>query len=90
MATIASLTITAFGLPAQVLKNYRRKSCEGIAPSLIYSACISYTLWAAYGWFKHDLFLIIAQTPGCLFVYILLWQLKHYSSQDKLQNPVDY
>lgn len=78
IATIASLTIIALGFPAQIIKNYRRKSCDGIAPPLIYSACCSYTLWSIYGWTKPDWFLVVSQTPGCLLIYTLLFQLVYY------------
>ena len=81
MATVASLTIIVLGLPAQIVKNYRRKTCDGIAPSLIYSACCTYTLWSLYGWFKPDWFLIVAQTPGCLLAFILLFQLFYYKNK---------
>ncbi len=77
-ATISSLTIIALGLPAQIIKNYRRKSCSGLAPSLVFSACCSYTLWTLYGWTKPDWFLVVAQTPGCALAFILLFQLFRY------------
>ncbi len=78
IATIASLAIVTVGLPAQIFKNYRRKSCDGLAPSLIYSACCTYTLWSIYGWTKPDWFLVVAQTPGCVLAFILLFQLFLY------------
>lgn len=81
IATIASLTIVLLGLPAQIIKNYRRKSCDGIAPPLIYSACCSYMLWSLYGWTKPDWFLIIAHTPGCILAFVLLFQLLHYKKK---------
>jgi uncharacterized protein with PQ loop repeat len=78
LATAASLVIVGIGLPHQIYKNFRRKTCEGLAPSLIISAAISYTLWCIYGWTKPDLFLKIAQTPGCALALILLIQLIYY------------
>lgn len=78
LATVASLMIVVLGLPAQIIKNYHRKSCDGLAPSLVYSACCTYTLWSIYGWTKPDWFLAIAQTPGCVLVFVLLVQLKVY------------
>jgi len=80
-ATVASLAIVLIGLPAQIVKNYRRKSCEGLAPPLIYSACCTYTLWGLYGWIKPDWFLAAAQTPGCVLAYVLLFQLLHYGKK---------
>ena len=78
LATLASLVITLIGFPAQILRNYRRKSCDGLAPSLIYSACVSYTLWGIYGWTKPDVFIIISQTSGGVLSFIVLFQLFHY------------
>ena len=83
LATISSLTIVVFGLPAQIINNYRRKSCEGLATPLIYSACVTYTLWSLYGWTKPDWFLVVAQTPGCVLAFILLFQLFHYRKREE-------
>lgn len=82
LAVAASLTITLLGLPAQIIKNYRRKSCDGLAPSLIYSACCTYALWSIYGWTKPDWFLVVAQTPGCVLAFILLFQLLYYRKKE--------
>ena len=79
LAVIASLTIVVIGLPHQIYKNYQRKSCEGLAPSLIISACFTYTLWGLYGWTKPDYFLIVAQTPGSILAFVLLFQLFYYN-----------
>ncbi len=79
LAAIASLTVVLLGFPAQIVKNYRRKSCEGLAPSLVYSVCVTYTLWGLYGWIKPDWFLAISQTPGCVLAFILLFQLLYYN-----------
>jgi len=78
LAMVASLTIVVIGLPQQIYMNYQRKSCKGIAPSLICSACCTYTLWGLYGWTKPDYFLAIAQTPGSILAFILLFQLFYY------------
>jgi uncharacterized protein with PQ loop repeat len=78
LAMIASLVIVFFGFPAQIIKNHSRKNCDGLAPSLVYSACCGYTLWSLYGWTKPDWFLAISQTPGCVFSLILLFQIFYY------------
>lgn len=83
LAMIASLTIIMLGLPAQIIKNYRRKSCEGLAPSLIYCAAVTYILWALYGWIKPDRFLAIAQTPGSVLALVLLFQLIYYRKREE-------
>ena len=78
LAAAASLTIILVGMPKQIRMNYRRKSCEGIDPSLIYSVCVTYILWSIYGWTEPDWFLAVSQTPGAVLVLILLFQLFHY------------
>lgn len=85
LATIASLAIAFLGLPAQIIMNYRHKSCQGIASPLIYSACLTYTLWAIYGWVKPDWFLFVADAPGCVLAFILLFQLFHYRKKEVVQ-----
>ncbi len=81
IATIASLVIVVVGLPHQIYKNYTRKTCEGLAPSLIYASCCTYTLWALYGWTKPDYFLATSQTPGAILAYVLLFQLLYYRTK---------
>ncbi|MDO8668824.1 MAG: SemiSWEET family transporter [Candidatus Buchananbacteria bacterium] len=88
LATLSSLMIVFLGFPAQIIKNYRRKSCDGIAPTLIYSACCGYTLWSLYGWTKPDWFLAIAQTPGCILSFILLFQIFYYRKRQEKQNLI--
>jgi uncharacterized protein with PQ loop repeat len=83
LAVVASLAIMLGGFPAQIIKNYRRKSCEGLAPLLIYSSVCSTTLWSLYGWTKPDLFIALAQTPGSIMAFILLFQLLWYRKKGK-------
>ena len=85
LATIASLTIV-LGLLAQIVKNYQWKSCEGLSTHLVYSACISYTLWALYGWTKPDWHLVVSQTPGCILAFVLLFQLFSYKRRQTNEN----
>ena len=81
LAAIASLVIALVGLPAQILKNYKKKSCEGLASSLIYSTCITYALWSLYGVSILNWFLIISQTPGFVLSLIVVTQLMIYKQK---------
>jgi uncharacterized protein with PQ loop repeat len=83
LATGASLTMTFVALPAQIWKNYDKGNCEGLSPAIIVTAVATYSMWTAYAWTKPDLFLQIAQTPGCILSLILLFQLFHYRGQSK-------
>ncbi len=78
IAASVSLTLVAIGLPAQIVKNYRRKSCEGLSPILFVLAFCTYLLWSLYGWTKPDWFLASAQTPGLILAIIILGQLIYY------------
>ena len=88
-AAIASLVVILLGLPAQIYRNYRRKSCDGLDQLLVYSVCITYTLWSLYGWTKPDWFIAVSQTPGCVLAFILLFQLFHYrGKRDVSRQPL--
>ena len=80
IATTASLVLL-LGFVSQIMKNYRRKSCEGLSTNLIYSACIAYTLWGVYGITKPDIYLILSQIPGAILSFILLFQLFYYKKK---------
>lgn len=86
LAMIASLAVVIIGLPHQIYTNWRRKSCEGISPSLIYASCFIYPLWALYGWTKPDPFIIFAQTPGSILAFILLFQLLYYGNRARAKS----
>ena len=81
LAAIVSLTIIVFGLPAQIVKNWKRKSCEGLAPLLVCSVLVAYGMWALYGWTKPDYFLAYSQTPGCALTAVLVFQLWLYQKK---------
>lgn len=78
LAMIASLVITTIGLPAQIIKNYRTKSTAALSLLLLTPVFCAYLLWSLYGWTKPDLFLAVAQTPGCILSVILLGQYVRY------------
>lgn len=78
VAAIASLSIIVWGLPKQIYLNYKRKSCEGLSPDLVWSAFVIYLTWGIYGWVKPDWFIVIADTPGCILACILVLQLFLY------------
>ncbi len=82
IAMLTSLVIIFIGFPAQIRRNCYLKSCKGIAPSLVYSSVLVYTVWAIYGWVKWDWFIILADTPGGILSFILVFQLFHYKDND--------
>lgn len=91
LATVASLTIVLVGLPQQIWLNFKYRSTGGLASLLFIAAFITYTSWSLYGWTKPDYFLLIAQTPGSILAFILLWQFiffrdKQYNIQPEIKS----
>jgi uncharacterized protein with PQ loop repeat len=83
LAAISSLTIVMIGLPSQIYKNWKNKTCGGIDIYLIGSVAITYFLWSVYGWTKPDLFLACSQTPGFLLSLIILAQFFIYRKKGR-------
>ena len=73
-ASLAGLLGVVIGLVTQVIKNWRRKSCEGLSLWWITLAGYSYFSWLMYGFFRQDIFLTIPQSLGTLCMIIILGQ----------------
>jgi len=73
-AALAGLLGVVIGLVTQMVKNYKRKSCEGLSLWWICLAGYSYFAWLVYGIFRQDVFLTIPQSIGTLCMVIILWQ----------------
>lgn len=78
LAVAASLTIVLLGLPAQLLRNYRRKSTEGIDTKLVFSMMASYTTWTLYGLEKGDPYILAGSALGCLLSLVFVVQFFRY------------
>lgn len=78
VAMFVSLSITLFGLPRQIYKNWRRKSCEGLDPGLVGVVLIAYLAWATYSILKPDIYLAVSQTAGAIFTSIIALQFYWY------------
>ncbi|MFA6095511.1 MAG: PQ-loop repeat-containing protein [Candidatus Paceibacterota bacterium] len=81
LASLMSLVIACIGFPAQIVKNYRRKSCEGLSLLLVWPAFAGYTLWTIYGLLKSDWFLFVPQGLGIIFSGILVIQVFAYRKE---------
>ncbi len=77
LAALASLGISLYGLPSQILKNIREQRGDSLSPSLVYASCCTYSLWSLYAWTKPtvDWFLAIPQSVGAIGAFILLAQM---------------
>ncbi len=79
-AILAGLLGVIIGLVTQIIKNYRRKSTEGLSFWWILLAFYSYVSWLLYGILKQDFFLTVPQTLGSICMVIILFQFWIYKS----------
>ncbi|MDO8529910.1 MAG: SemiSWEET family transporter [bacterium] len=80
-AIVAGLLGVIVGLVTQIIKNYRRKSTEGLSFWWILLAFYSYVSWLLYGIFKQDFFLTVPQTLGSICMIIILFQFWIYQKR---------
>lgn len=80
LATFASWSVIVFGLTAQIMANYRAKKQLMVTPFLI-TGTLTYTLWSLYGWTSGDWPLRLAQTPGAILMFIIIWQSWRYKKR---------
>ena len=83
LTVMLSLVVTGLGLTAQVRKNYKRKSCEGLSSFYFFVLAISYSFWSIYGVLQHDLVLIIPMTLGMLMSWVVVSQLFLYKRNNE-------
>lgn len=80
MAMMSSIVYLCFGLPVQIVKNYKRKSTEGLSLLLIVFCACTLILWSSYAWVKDpkDWYILGSNVPGCIFSLALLFQFWSY------------
>ena len=81
ITVLLSLAVTGLGLAAQVRKNYRKKSVEGLSFLYFSLLAISYSFWSIYGFSQRDLVLIIPMSLGMLMSWIVVSQFAVYKSR---------
>ena len=81
ITVLLSLAVTGLGLAAQVRKNYRKKSVEGLSFLYFSLLAISYSFWSIYGFSQRDLVLIIHMSLGMLMSWIVVSQFAVYKSR---------
>jgi len=79
-ATTMGIIVALFGLPAQIIKNYKNKSTRGLSLSFWGLAYINCWLWLSYGSAKEipDWYIIVANIPFLFFASIILLQFFFY------------
>jgi uncharacterized protein with PQ loop repeat len=76
---IMGILVKILGFPDQFLKNYRRKSTEGLSKIFIVLTFISYCLWTLHGFYQKDSVLILGQgagviTSGAIVIQLFIYQ----------------
>ena len=86
---IAILTLTfgilvkIIGFPDQIIKNYKRKSTEGLSTKFIILSVIVYLLWTIHGFLQKDWVLFFGQGLGIITTGIILIQIIYYKNTKK-------
>ena len=81
-STAATLTTGSF-VP-QMIKAYRTKSMQDVSPYLMALFASGTTLWLAYGIFKSDWVILIANALGTAFNLVLLYMKYTYYRSSRL------
>lgn len=76
--TIVAVLVKFVGLPDQVVKNYKRKSTEGLSVPFFLLGLLSYALWTFYGILKGDKVVALGQGAGVLTMGIIAYQIWLY------------
>lgn len=76
--TIVAVLVKFVGLPDQVIKNYKRKSTEGLSVPFFLLGLLSYALWTFYGILKGDKVVALGQGAGVLTMGVIAYQIWLY------------
>lgn len=83
IACVITIVYTSFGLPNQILKNYKLKSTASLSLMLFVLLFFTFSSWVVYGIIKPDWFVAIPNALGAFFAFILVCQIIYYSNQQK-------
>lgn len=81
VTVLLSLAVTCLGLTAQVRKNFKNKSTEGLSFFYFSLLAVSYSFWSIYGFSQRDLVLIIPMSLGMLMSWVVVSQFVTYRSR---------
>lgn len=88
ITVVLSLVVTGLGLTAQVRKNHKRKSMEGLSSFYFSILAVSYSFWSIYGFSQKDLVLIIPMTLGAIMSWVVVVQFFVYKSKTVLRGTI--
>jgi len=78
LTTILSIVIKIVGFPDQMVKNFKRKSTEGISTTFYVLSVITYVVWTIYGLLRSDIVVVISQALGIVTTGIIVYQIFIY------------
>lgn len=78
LTVVIGILVKIIGFPDQFMKNYKRKSTEGLSSVFILLAFVSYILWTIHGYLQNDLVLVVGQGVGILTTGMIVFQLVYY------------
>lgn len=78
LTLIFGILVKVIGFPAQIKKNYDRKSTEGLSTTMILLTFFAYILWTIHGILQKDMVLVIGQGVGILTTGVIVAQVFKY------------
>ena len=78
IASVVTLTYTAFGLPVQIRKNWAKKSTEGLSLFMTIMLFGTFTSWVVYSALKLDWYILIPNSVGAVGALVILGQFAAY------------
>jgi uncharacterized protein with PQ loop repeat len=78
LTLIFGILVKIIGFPDQIIKNYKRKSTEGLSTKFIVLSVIVYSLWTIHGFLQKDWVLFFGQGLGILTTGFILFQILYY------------
>ncbi len=78
LAVVFSFLAKVVGHPDQMLRNYRRKSTEGVALSMFVTSFFAYLFYTIHGILQRDWVVVSGQGLGVLTTGVILGQAIYY------------
>ncbi len=86
LAVVFSFLAKIVGHPDQMLRNYRRKSTEGVAISMFVTSFLAYLFYTIHGILQRDWVVISGQSLGVVTTGIILAQAFVYRKKKDTPN----
>lgn len=90
IAVASSYVLYGIGLPKQIIKVYKIKRCDGLAPEFLWFNFVNYLCWAIYGWVKGEMFVLASAGPGAILTSVLVGQFYYYAWKNKRKAMIEH